>query len=319
MRPTEAVKPFLRFEERFPGVFEIICLDGWPSKVMTNRPDGSYAMKDLFVKHPTMEAYKYYARLDDTITLVNGEKVNSLDMEGRVRQHSEVAEAIAFGVGKNAIGLVVIRAPDTLMPDEELIDLIWPSIEAAHESMPAFGQLSRSMITVLPHDTNYPRTDKGTVIRAAFYREFADLIDKAYETEEAMTGDLVLPVDELKTFLREQILELLTLKDNSQLTDDADFFVLGMDSFQANQLRAVILKTLSTNGNTLGLNIAFEHPTISALARYLDSLNSGVVNGVESIEDQMASLVTKYSQFAEHTPRANGLRGKYIVSIPQSM
>ncbi|KAL4895444.1 hypothetical protein BDV59DRAFT_200088 [Aspergillus ambiguus] len=314
VRPTDAVRPYLRFEERFPGIFEIICLDGWPSKVMTNRPDGSYAMKDLFIKHPTIEAYKYYARLDDTIVLVNGEKVNPLDLEGRVRQHSEVGEAIAFGAGKACIGLVVIRAPGTSsLSNDAIVDLIWPSVERAHELLPAFGQLSRNMVTVLPEDTEFPRTDKGTVIRQAFYREFADLIEKAYETEDAMTGSLVLSEEELKAFIKEQLLQLLPLKDTSRLTDDADFFTLGMDSLQATQLRSVILKTISTNGQKLGLNIAFEHPTINSLARYLDSLTSGTVNGVESVEDQMTSLISKYSQFQKHTPRANGLRGRYVL------
>ncbi|EAU33556.1 conserved hypothetical protein [Aspergillus terreus NIH2624] len=314
VRPTEAVKPYLRFEERFPGIFEIICLDGWPSKVMSNRPDGSYAMKDLFIKHPNMEAYKYYARLDDTIVLVNGEKVNPLDMEGRVRQHSEVAEAIVFGAGKACIGLVVIRAPGTSsLSDDAIIDIIWPSIEKAHEAMPAFGQLSRSMIIVLPENTKFPRTDKGTVIRQAFYREFADLLERAYETEDAMTGSQVLSEAELRAFIRKQLLQLLPLKDNARLTDDSDFFSLGMDSLQATQLRSVILKTLNTNGHKLGLNIAFDHPTINSLARYLDSLNSGSVNGVVSVEDQMSSLIARYSLFERHKPRPNGLDGRYIL------
>ncbi|KAF9889248.1 hypothetical protein FE257_007561 [Aspergillus nanangensis] len=314
VRPTESVKPFLRFEERFPGVFEIICLDGWPSKVMTNRPDGSYAMKDLFTKHPTLEAYKYYARLDDTIVLVNGEKVIPLDLEGRVRQLGVVSEAIAFGSGKASIGLVVVRGPQTsAISDDELVDVIWPSVEGANEALPAFGKLSRNMVLVLPEDTVYPRTDKGTVIKQAFYREFNDLIEKAYEVDDVMTGTLVLSEEQLRIFIKEQLLQLLSLKEASRLTEDVDFFSLGMDSLQATQLRSVILKTIDTNGQKLGLNVAFEHPTIKSLAHFLDALHSGAVNGVESVEDQMARLISKYSQFPQHKPSSNGLTGRYIV------
>lgn len=315
LRPSEFVKKFIRFEERSPGIFELICLEGWPSKVLSNRPDGSYATKDLFLKHPSMEAYKYYARLDDTIVLVNGEKVNPLDMEGRVRQHNAVSEAVVFGSGKPSIGLVVIRAVDVRdMSDEEVVRAIWPTVEKGQEAMPAFGQLSKNMIRVVPADTTYPRTDKGTVIRQAFYRDFAELIEATYEAEDAGTGSLTLSEEELRDFIREQLQRLLPLKDQAVLTDDADFFGRGMDSLQATQLRSVLAKSLNTNGHRLGLNVAFEHPTINLLAHYLHSLASGETDGLQSVEDQMRDLIEKYSHFGRHIPSPNGLKGKYIVS-----
>ncbi|KAB8234987.1 putative NRPS-like enzyme [Aspergillus alliaceus] len=314
LRPSDTVKKYLRFEERYPGIFELVCLDGWPSKVMSNRPDGSYATKDLFLKHPTLEAYKYYARLDDTIVLVNGEKVNPLDMEGRVRQLSTVSEAIVFGAGKASIGLAVVRAPGTVsMSDQQIVESIWPAVEKAHEAMPAYGQLSRSMVRVLPEDTQYPRTDKGTFIRQGFYREFSNLIEEAYEAEDAMTGSLLLSEPELKVFIRDRLHDLLSHKKVDDLTEDADFFALGMDSLQATQLRSILMRTLNTNGHKLGLNVAFEHPTISSLAHYLCSLNSGSSSEIQAVEDQMAELISKYSDFQKHIPVANGLEGRYIV------
>ncbi|RAK96092.1 putative NRPS-like enzyme [Aspergillus ibericus CBS 121593] len=315
LRPSDTVKKFLRFEERFPGVFELVCLDGWPSKVMTNRPDGAYATKDLFVKHPTMEAYKYYARLDDTIVLVNGEKVNPLDLEGRVRQISSVAESIAFGAGKAHIGLAVIRAPGTeSLSDEDIIDNIWPAVEKAHESLPAFGQLFKTMVRVLPADTPYPRTDKGTIIRQAFYKTFHSVIEESYAAADAMTGTLVLSEPELRDFLKQQLLQILPLKDQNLLTDDADFFALGMDSLQASQLRSILVQTLNTHGHQLGLNIAFEQPTITLLARYLNALQSGSRPAdSEPIPDQMRALIDQFSHFEPHIPRPNSLPGRYIL------
>lgn len=316
LRPSETVLKYLRFEERSPGIYELLCLDGWPSKVTSNRPDGSYATKDLFIKHPTMEAYKYYARLDDTIVLVNGEKVNPLDMEGRVRQHDAVSEAIVFGVGKARIGLVVIRSVAAAdKSDGEVLDGIWPVVEKAHEAMPAFGQLSKSMVKILSADTQYPCTDKGTVIRQAFYREFGSLIEEAYAAEEAVTGSLNLSEKEMKLFLREHLQNMLPLKDASILSDDADFFGLGMDSLQATHLRSILMKNINTNGQQLGLNVAFEHPSIMNLARYLCSLASGLSESTERVEDQMKALIDLYSKFDTHKPSANGLDGKYIVSL----
>lgn len=73
MRPSAQLQPFLRWEENGPGIFELVVLEGWPSKVATNREDGAYATKDLFEKHPTKNAWRYFARKDDTIVLMNGE------------------------------------------------------------------------------------------------------------------------------------------------------------------------------------------------------------------------------------------------------
>lgn len=316
LRPSESSKKFLRFEERGPGVLELICLDGWPSKVISNRPDGSYATRDLWLKHPTMEAYKYYARLDDTIVLVNGEKVNPLDLEGRVRQRDAVAEAVVFGSGKSCIGLLVIRSNDaSTMSDDEVVQAIWPSVERSHKAMPSYGRLSKSMICVLPSATPYPHTDKGTVIRQAFYRNFSHIIEAAYEAEDAGTGSLLLSETQMKGFIREQLLPLLSVKNQSSLKDDTDFFAVGVDSLQATQLRSVLVKSLNTNGHPLGLNVVFEYPTINQLARHLYSLSSGTIDRNESVEDEMRTLLAKYGQFEQHIPTPNGLEGKYIVGF----
>ncbi|KAL5334466.1 hypothetical protein BJX70DRAFT_391380 [Aspergillus crustosus] len=312
--PSDAVKKFLRMEERFPGVYESVVLDGWPSKVLSNRRDGAYATKDLFLKHPEMEAYKYYSRLDDTITMVNGEKVIPLDLEGRVRQLGVVADAVVFGVAKASIGLAVIRAPEAAsLTDGQITEAIWPAVEQAHVSLPAYGQLSKNMVRVLPADSTYTRTDKGTVIRQAFYRDYSDLIEAAYEAEDAMTGDLLLSEEELRVFLRKELLEIVPAKDPEDFTDDADFFSLGMDSLQATQLRSVLVKTIDTKGHKLGLNVAFEHPSINSLARYLYSLSSGTSDVEVSVEDQMEALISKHSDFEQHVPSPNGLSGRYIV------
>lgn len=315
LRPSDAVKPFLRFEERAPGIFELICLDGWPSKVMSNRPDGSYATKDLFTKHPTMEAYKYYARLDDTIVLVNGEKVNPLAMEGTIRQDEAVSEAVVFGAGKACIGLMIIPSEAASgLSSGQIVDRIWPAVERVQATMPAYGHLSRDMVKVLPPDTQYPRTDKGTVIRQAFYRHFSQIIEEAYE-ENGVKESLALSEPELKKFIREQLQNILHLKNPSALTDDADFFGLGMDSLQATQLRSILVKRIDTNDRKLGLNVAFDYPAINSLARHLHSLRSGTRTDIESIEELMEKLIRKYSNFGPHKPLPNGLAGRYIVSL----
>ena len=74
-----------------PGVIECVALDGLPSKSTTNtdNPPNAFRTADLFTHHPDpakSNFYKYLSRLDDRITLVNGEKVLPISIEGRIRE-----------------------------------------------------------------------------------------------------------------------------------------------------------------------------------------------------------------------------------------
>lgn len=54
LRPSHSLEPFLRWEPMGQGIYELVFLDGWPSKVASNRPDGAYATKDLITPDPTI-------------------------------------------------------------------------------------------------------------------------------------------------------------------------------------------------------------------------------------------------------------------------
>jgi long-subunit acyl-CoA synthetase (AMP-forming) len=128
---------------------------GWPAKVASNQPDGSYATNDLFEPHPTVDkAWKYIARLDDTIALVNGEKFNPVMMEGTIRSHKAVTETVVFGSGRPSLGILIVPSPAVQsMSQNEIVDLIWPVIEAANRTAEAYAIISREMIHILPHMT----------------------------------------------------------------------------------------------------------------------------------------------------------------------
>ncbi len=97
VRAGDAVKPYLKWEGRSSGIFELVVHDGWPSKVALNRSDGPYATKDLFTRHTTIpDAWKYFARLDDTIVLMNGGKVVPNTFEHLIRHEKLVPEAVSF-------------------------------------------------------------------------------------------------------------------------------------------------------------------------------------------------------------------------------
>lgn len=76
----------------------------------SNDPPNSYHTSDLFIPHPVIKnAWKPIGRLDDRITLLNGEKVLPLAIEGRITQHKYVREAVVFGVDRSVPGLLLFK------------------------------------------------------------------------------------------------------------------------------------------------------------------------------------------------------------------
>lgn len=305
VRVHENLKPYVRFENRGANLYELVVLAGWPSKVATNRDDGSYATKDLFEPHPSIEgAWKYSGRLDDTIVLMNGEKAIPIAMEQALRHNKLVQEAVMFGAGKSQLGLIIIASESAAsMEPQELIDVLWPTIVAENKAMPAYAQLDRDMVRVLPAGTPYPSTDKGTMIRQAFYRAFESEIEGIYaQAESKAAGTLVLSEAELRSFLRSQILELLSDHDGEGLADDTDLFSLGVDSLQSTRLRAKIMQEIQLNGHTLPPNVVFEHPTVAKLAAAILSIRDSKPVEARDVIKEMEDLITKYSVFPQHEP-----------------
>lgn len=310
VRESPKLSPYLRWVPRGPKLFECTVLPGWPAKVASNQPDGSYSTKDLFEPHPTIEkAWKYIARLDDTIALVNGEKFNPVMMEGKIRSHRAVTETVIFGSGRPYLGaLVVPSAAVAGMSQSEIVEQIWPVIEEANNTAEAYARLSRDMIVVLPHNCEFPRTDKGSVIRQAFYKRFAAEIDEAYDQAATAGGDLkALSHTELEVFIRETLTK--SLPEAKDIDTSTDFFSLGLDSLQSIQIRNEILKTVDIGASKLGQNVVFDYPSIATLSAHLLSLRTGQIEEEISISTKMQDLIDKHSNFEPAIRRNIALTG----------
>lgn len=93
-------------------IYECVYLYGLEALVVTNsdNPPKSFHSKDIFVKHPKLDAWKHIGRLDDRLTLINGEKVLPVPMEGRIRQDPLTRECCTFGTGRPVPSILVFRA-----------------------------------------------------------------------------------------------------------------------------------------------------------------------------------------------------------------
>jgi hypothetical protein len=304
VRENEKLKPFLKWVPQGPKLFECTVSNGWPSKVASNKLDGSYATKDLFEPHPTIpSAWKYIARLDDTLVLVNGEKFNPVLMEGIVRSHKAVTETIVFGSGRSYLGMLVVPSPAVeRLSDEKIIDEIFPVIEEANRTTETYARISREMVKILPHDCEFPRTDKGSIIRQAFYKQFTKEIDETYDYVATSSGDLrALSLPDLEQFVRTIVAK--SIPEASDIDSNADFFSLGLDSLQSIQMRNEILKIVDIGGNRLGQNVVFEHPSITALSAHLFNLRIGQRKEKAPVEEVMQKLIEKYADFVPQVHR----------------
>ncbi|KAH4481509.1 hypothetical protein HBH89_248220 [Parastagonospora nodorum] len=235
VRESPKLSPLLRWLRRGPNLFEGTVLPGWPAKVASNQPDGSYATKDLFEPHPTIDkAWKYIARLDDTIVLVNGERFKPVMTEGKIRSHKAVTETVIFGSGRPYLGALIVPSPLVHeLSSDQVFDQIWPVIEEANRTAKTYARLSRDIIRVLPHDCQFPRTDKGSIIRQAFYKAFTADIENAYDQTASVDADLnALSIPELEAFVRDTLVKVLPDAKDPDWT--ADFFSMRLDSLQSN-------------------------------------------------------------------------------------
>lgn len=320
LRERDELSPFLRWIPRGPNLYECCVLAGWPAKVASNLEDGSYATKDLFEPHPTLpRAWKYIARRDDTIKLINGEMFNPVSTEGAIRSSNKVAEAIIFGLGRDRPGILITPAP--LLKDKtdaEMLDAVWPVIEMANQNVEAYGRISRDMIKMLPMDAECPKTDKGSIIRQAIYKKFASEIDQMYDLSDSASADVQkMTLDEMKDFIRQRVLAMLRVtRDVASMEDNTDFFLLGVDSLQSIQLRSDILRTVDIGQAKLRQTVVFDYPSVDQLASYLFSLtsDSGSTSQEEPVEVEMRALINKYNQKSPRVSEAAPRRSSVLVT-----
>ncbi|KAF2722236.1 acetyl-CoA synthetase-like protein [Polychaeton citri CBS 116435] len=308
-------------DEIAPGIFECVALDGLPSKGPSNsdNPPNSFRTADLFSRHPDPDKsnfYKYLSRLDDRITLVNGEKVLPIPIEGRIRQDELVKEAVVFGFERSVPGVLVVRSERAKdMDNRSFTEAIWPAIEAANAGAETFSRIPLELTVVLPFETVYPQTDKGTCIRAQMYQQFADIIDHVYQDyEEVDGGTLRLSPTEIEDWLLVKFRSILHVPLKGP---NDDIFAAGVDSLQTMRIWKLIKQELDLggSGDRLGQNVVFEKATIRRLARYLYQLRKGKDDEAEDETEVMKELIDKYSVFARHVPDIVEMPAREVVIV----
>lgn len=299
--------------------FECVYLQGHPGLSTWNSDDPEprcWRSKDIFTPHPSIpDAWKYVTRIDDRVTLLNGEKVLPLPMEGCIRDHDLVREAVVVGIDRPIPGLLLFRSTTSdNLSYKAFIEAVWPTIEQANLRAESFSQLTREMICVLGSGINYPQTDKGSVIRPQVYRQFSREIEDMYgRLEKNSLGTEILDQSATQKFILDTY-ERVTGAHLSSI--DTDFFSAGVDSLKAIQIRRVIQDTLYLHGKILETNVVYNCRNVRGLAHHLSSLSQGrdIVGEVEQFP--MDILINKYSQPSETVllTGATGSLGAHVLA-----
>lgn len=317
-RLNPPVSEHVLMDEIAPGVFECVALESLKTRVAINSddPPNSFRSRDLFAPHPTRpNLWKYLSRLDDRLTLVNGEKVLPLPIEGRIRQDRMVQEAAVFGIGRSVPGVIIFRSHDAKdISDDEFFAAVWPAVEDANARAESFSRIPKELVILIAADTEYPKTDKGTFIRARIYDQFKDEIETKYsDFENGCLGDLTLEIPELEKWLLSEFRKELGVT----LERDADFYQAGIDSLQSTRMWSSIKKQIDLGGNhaSLSRNVLYETGNIRGLAQHLCLMRTGESKTQEDEIAVMERLISKYSTFKKHEPCKATTNTKDVVLL----
>lgn len=333
--PLPHAAPYLRFEPEGcsdQNLYHLFVLPGLKQKVFSDQPDGSYATKDLFQRHPTdSRLWKFVARKDDIIVLVNGEKADPIPIEDAVMTNPNVKVAVAFGAGHESLGLIVIKSDNgSRLPDEDFLQSIAPNIELGNSRVPAFAKLSDDLVILKDKDTQYPATDKSTVIRPLFLKMFEKDIERAFSARQGRawgsqgSGNMVSD-SEIMAIISHAVQDELCLKIQAgnhtanqpsrpiEFSSKTDFFDLGLDSLQASNIRSRLLREVNLFGGNLAINVVIDHPNVDLLTQHVVQVRSrsSKVSVDVNAEVLAQEMLEKYSHFEStrsgtQTRRADG-------------
>ncbi|KUJ09297.1 uncharacterized protein LY89DRAFT_690344 [Mollisia scopiformis] len=301
-----------RFEEISDGIFELVIVkDDRTNKyqpIFQVFPDISeYRTKDLYSANSEAPGWwKYRGRADDLIVLSNGEKINPIPLENVIGSHPSIKAALVIGEYRFIPSLLVeIDAenyPETESERHQLLDNIWPVVQEANKIAPGFSKIPKSLILFAKPEKPFLRAGKGTVQRQLTVREYAEELERLYESQEAslLSEGLTLTksttLASIATFVRQIYLHALEADD---LSDTENVFQRGLDSL----LVTIIVQRLRAA------------LTVCEIPLKIEDINPRFVYSAWSVK-RMTEAIMGLANIQNEDVKANGsaenLRGTHI-------
>ncbi|KAJ5768772.1 hypothetical protein N7520_003331 [Penicillium odoratum] len=244
-----------------------------------------YHTSDLFVRHPDpakRDLWRWCARADDIIVLLNGEKTNPVSMEQHILASTQnVTAVLVAGTRRFQTSLLVeLNNKKHLSVNERaaMIEELWPSIQEANAVCPAHARIAKTHIVFTTVDKPMLRAGKGTIQRAGTLAQYHPELDKMYADADKLSDDAASDKcpgrsDDpavIAQYIRQSILEITEWNEN--LSDADNWFSLGLDSLQTITTTRVLRRGLGIL--TLSPNVVYLHPTVEDLTKAIILLQS---------------------------------------------
>ncbi|KAL4260475.1 Adenylate-forming Reductase [Pleurotus pulmonarius] len=297
-----------RWVDQGAGRYELHVLPSNISHInVHNLPNNSgYATSDLFEKHSTkVDLWKMVGRLDDVIVHATGEKTVPTPMESIIASHPLIQGVVMFGERQTQPGVLIELRDDSRYPStdaelESIRNYLWSTIEEANDIAPAFSRIFKDTMLFVSPNRPLPRTGKGTVMRKAATKLYADDIQRLYDTIEAGVGSSNVKGPEewtqecLTSWLVAQTLDLMP---NTTFSVEADLFEQGFNSLSATLLRRRIAASLRSTQTTspqsvdVSQTLVYDYPSIEKLANALALPAFGHVLSVDDRASRIESMI----------------------------
>jgi thioester reductase-like protein/aryl carrier-like protein len=258
-----------------------------------------YYTKDLFAKHPSKpDLWLWKGRTDDIIVLSNGEKFSPTAMEDMiVSGHPAVESALVCGEGREQCALLVelssTESSEEEVPEEELVEQLWPIVQKANEKCPEYGRVMKDMVIVAKQGKRTVRADKGTVQRKPTLESFAAELDELYHLHESPAASFAeanRPMDlhsvkQTITSIVQSIPGYQSILPSKSLLD------LGLDSLHAMTIAKKIRTAFLNAPTQITTQVIYDFPSIDLLSNFI----CGSMTGKEDSVKAMQMLYDRYS------------------------
>nr|POF15626.1 non-canonical non-ribosomal peptide synthetase fub8 [Quercus suber] len=161
----------------------------------------AFRTKDLFSPHPEKPGlWLYRGRADDMIVSAAGDMTNPVPFEQDLARLPQISDVLMLGAGRYQKALLIEPASAesnaTPAARRDLLDAIWPAIEACNRNLAPVHHVARSHVLLTQPDMPLKRAGKGTVQRAPSVTMYQDLIDTLYESAgDGVPGQTAEPYD----------------------------------------------------------------------------------------------------------------------------
>lgn len=310
-----AARDFVTMEHFEQDLYEPVIKEGWSRKRLSNRPDGSYAMGDLFKRDPDCEeGWIYVGRTDDTLVHITGEKTNPVPMETQIRTSLWVRDALVVGAERPQTAALIIMSEEAEKYDlQTALELIWPAVQEANKAAPSHSRLVPELIRLLPATSSFINTDKMSIMRRKTVAAFKDIIDDIYDLYlRGVQESKVVLQDDLhaQQVVRKIVSECI---ESDKLADTTDLFDFGVDSITAERISAALTRTVHLDSHEVSPSFIFENPTIAAMATALLRGTAKTVDPLQSMKDLVLKHIKRVKVQDHHGSFMHEARAHTVV------